>query len=526
MADSEFEREPRYRAFISYSHKNAAFGRRLHRWLEGYMLPRRLVGRPGRLGQVPSRLSPIFRDREELSAADDLSVEVRQALATSACLIVVCSPEGANSPWVSQEIETFRQLHPRRPVLAALVKGEPDAAFPLALKAGIGEPLAADFRRQGDGTRLAYLKLASALAGVELDALVQRDAQRQVGRIMTLSAMAVSATLVMAAVTVMALQAQAEARRQRAESERLVEFMLTDLRDRLKGVSRLDIMEAVNDQALTHYARQGLKGFDSAALVRRARVLHAMGEDDLALGHPDKAIAKFEEARRATSALLAKHPNDPVMIFGHAQSEFWVARSQYEAKQFTLARAGFRRYLALAQQLTKIDPANFAFRREVGFAEGNLCSIAFKPPRDPRGALTHCWAALDNMRQAAGSSNEPTLLADMASRYAWLADAYWLNEDRAQAKRWRLVEGEILAKQIAADPRDARFRDLHIAQQRALAGLAREGGDLSEARSRILEALSEVDALIAIEPRNAERLSQRSDLRAELAKLSTISSRG
>ncbi|MDB5722242.1 MAG: toll/interleukin receptor protein, partial [Alphaproteobacteria bacterium] len=85
----------RYAAFISYSHKDAVFGRWLHRRLEGYRLPRRLAGSHGERGLVPARLTPIFRDREELPAAGDLSERVRAALAVSGSLIVVCSPNAA-----------------------------------------------------------------------------------------------------------------------------------------------------------------------------------------------------------------------------------------------------------------------------------------------------------------------------------------------------------------------------------------------------------------------------------------------
>ena len=58
----------RYRAFISYSHKDARWARWLHRTLEGYQLPRRLRGTTGEFGALPDRLRPIFRDREELSS--------------------------------------------------------------------------------------------------------------------------------------------------------------------------------------------------------------------------------------------------------------------------------------------------------------------------------------------------------------------------------------------------------------------------------------------------------------------------
>src|SRR4051812_49565957 len=132
MGDGE-SGTPRYRAFISYSHKDAAIGRWLHRRLEGYRLPRRLVGSEGERGPVPSRLTPIFRDREELPAAGDLSERVRAALADSDHLVIVCSPNSAASPWVAKEIEAFRELHPGRPVYAAIVEGDPAQCFPANL---------------------------------------------------------------------------------------------------------------------------------------------------------------------------------------------------------------------------------------------------------------------------------------------------------------------------------------------------------------------------------------------------------
>jgi hypothetical protein len=171
---------PKYWAFISYSHKDSAFGRRLHRRLENYALPRRMAGRASGQGVIPRRLAPIFRDREDFSAANDLSTEVRAALQVSRSLIVVCSPAAAASPWVAREVESFRALHPDRPVLAAIREGEPPACFPDALRrigpAGDSiEPLAADFRKGRDGTELGLLKIVAGILGIGLDELVQRE---------------------------------------------------------------------------------------------------------------------------------------------------------------------------------------------------------------------------------------------------------------------------------------------------------------------------------------------------------------
>ena len=130
--------------------------------------------------------------------------------------------------------------------------------FPPNLATGGAEPLAADLRPHADGRRLGFLKLVAGLSGVGLDALVQRDAQRRLRRVTAVTAAALAAMLVMAVLTGLALSQRREAQRQRAEAEGLVEFMLTDLRDKLKGVGRLDVLPAVNERALTYYRKQDL----------------------------------------------------------------------------------------------------------------------------------------------------------------------------------------------------------------------------------------------------------------------------
>ena len=49
--------EYKYWAFISYSHQDKAWGDWLHKALETYRVPKRLVGRASRDGTVPKRRS-------------------------------------------------------------------------------------------------------------------------------------------------------------------------------------------------------------------------------------------------------------------------------------------------------------------------------------------------------------------------------------------------------------------------------------------------------------------------------------
>lgn len=90
----------RYRAFVSYSHRDETWARWLHKAIETYRVPSRLVGTTTAAGVIPRRLAPIFRDRDELPSATDLGGKVDEALAASANLIVICSPAAATSRWV------------------------------------------------------------------------------------------------------------------------------------------------------------------------------------------------------------------------------------------------------------------------------------------------------------------------------------------------------------------------------------------------------------------------------------------
>jgi len=90
-------RKFRYKAFISYSHVDKAVAEWLHKALETYRLPRSILKQSRLTNTSAPKLTPIFRDRDELPASGELSVELHNALEQSEFLIVVASPSSAQS---------------------------------------------------------------------------------------------------------------------------------------------------------------------------------------------------------------------------------------------------------------------------------------------------------------------------------------------------------------------------------------------------------------------------------------------
>ena len=178
-------KQKKYWAFISYSSRDAKWGKWLHKRLENYSIPTEFQQIEFVDGtKLGKHVRPVFRDRDELSGSAELGPAIMEALENSRFLIVLCSPNSAKSKWVNKEIEDFRAIHGDDKVLALILDGEPNASssenldndlecFPPALRAPL-EPLAGDLRPEADGKERGFLKIIAGIADIGFDDLYRR----------------------------------------------------------------------------------------------------------------------------------------------------------------------------------------------------------------------------------------------------------------------------------------------------------------------------------------------------------------
>ncbi len=487
----------RFRAFVSYAHVDAAHAARLQRRLESYRVPPTIDGVAALGNAGAGAVGPVFRDREDLSAASDLSAAVRDALAASQALVIACTPATPGSHWVAREIALFREIHPERPILAALFAGEPVESFPAALTEGGFEPLAADFRKTGDGDRLAFLKVVAGVLGVPLDQLIQRDAQRRLRRVMAVTAASLVLVLAMAAMTVFALQSrqQAIAERNRAEAqarntEDLNRFFVTDFRQSLLANGRVDIAMQFYPRVLSYCREQAeLNGASNRSRADCAEVMVVMGSDFGRTGDYVQAQDYFDAAARLTEAQLQSGPASPDHVFEHAKSINRLGQIAVERRQRARAVARYREARALLDRIAEWGRNRAEWLQQSAYVHGNLASATLAAggkAEDVERSFVSAVAANDSL--LALTPDDDMVRYDQAFQLQWLADVSYRLGKRglgdAHAARslaiveqlagkepenrlWREQEMQILVRHIELLEREGRIGDIAPFRQRA-----------------------------------------------------------
>ncbi|GAA3900236.1 TIR domain-containing protein [Sphingomonas limnosediminicola] len=528
----------RYYAFLSYSHRDRELADWLFRELEKFRVPKSIAGRLTENGVVPRRLTPIFRDEQELAAAHDLGEEIRSALSSSHFLIVLCSPNSAKSHWTNAEIETFKRTHSEANVLAAIASGEPFASemperheeecFPPALRQKFdrrgrptgkrAEPLAADLRGNDEVRRLGFLKLVAGMLGVGLDDLVQRATTRRHRQMAWLAAASLGGMAVTSTLAVTAIQGRDAARDQRREAEGLVAYMVGDLKDKLEPIGKLDALDGVASRVLAYYSKQDASELSDAALIQRSRALSITAQVAYLRGRYEQARALYRQALAGTEEAVRRTPDDPQPIFEQAQNAFWLGEIARMDGQADAAIEYYRQYKQLADRLVQLAPDNLKWRMEALYGAEDL-GISLYNKRRYDQALAQFQGALSPMQNLmALDPANGTYRVEMAKLMGWLADSNRALGRLNEAIATRTREIAFLNEALARSPSDVGLLEQVIYAHQGLGNLLVLHGQAAEGIAEFRLAVANADHLLPVEPTNALWKGAAATAHLELAK--------
>jgi tetratricopeptide (TPR) repeat protein len=517
----------RYRAYISYSHADRAWAGWLHKALETYRVPSRLVGTQTASGVIPRRLAPVFRDRDELASAADLGARVKESLQRSDNLIVICSPRAAVSRWVNEEVLVFKRLGREARVFCLIVDGEPNASdlpgrtaeecfvpalrYHLSAEGVLGgertEPIAADVRPGKDGKTNAKLKLIAGLLDVGFDTLKQREQHRRMRRMAAVTAVALVVTVVTTALAIDALIerhhaviAQQAAERRQKQAETLVRFMLGNLYDKLDQVGRLDIMQAVDDKAMEYFQSLPTADITDQALVQRVKALQQIGAVRQSQGQLAKALESYRAASTLAAELLRRAPADVTGQARYAETLTWIGKVYWFQGNLPRAADKFRAASELLRKATAARPADAPMAYQFSAALVNTGRV-LEATGDFSAAKSYYEAERDNYaRLTSLEPANPLWALQLAYAYNDLGKLALEQGHLDLAIENYRADQQLKATLTARDPGDRNMQEGLLVSDAILGRTLAWCGDLEAAVSLTAQAVASAQKLMAFDP--------------------------
>ncbi|HEY8011274.1 MAG TPA: hypothetical protein VIE67_09775 [Rudaea sp.] len=400
---------------------------------------------------------------------------------------------------------------------------------------------------------------------VGFDTLKQRELHRRNRRMAVVTALALVVMLVTTALAITAVIARHDAERRQKQAEELVGFMLGDLNDKLQEVSRLDIMEAVDDKAMGYFASLPTTDVTDEALKQRAKALEKIGSIRFAQGHLPAAMESYRAALKLSGRLADAAPNDADRQIAYSRDWAWVgytdwyegnldaAQQSFESAQTVVQRAVshsaddpeliyqltaiennighvleargkldeaealYRQMLVHCKQLVAGRAAKAVWTAQLGSAHNNLGKVALTSG-DLATAIAEYSAddAIESDLSAKDPKNNDQLYNTFTVR-AILGRTLALTGDIETGVRDLQQAIDIATQLIAVDPTQTGVQENLALYQMQLSRLLRLAGQLPKANALTAQALQAFARLTKQDPANADWQREFAEVQTEHA---------
>jgi serine/threonine-protein kinase len=319
------------------------------------------------------------------------------------------------------------------------------------------------------------------------------------------------------ALDITAARAEAESRREQAES--LVRFMVGDLRRKLEPVGRLDVLDSTASRALSYFASLSPDEMTGEDLNQNAQALAQLGQARDKQGKLKQAINLFRQSVRFGSAAVSRDPSSEESQLALSNAHFWLGDALRRSGDVQGTLQNFGAYFAISQRLAQRHPAEPKFQAEISYAHGNL-GAAYELAGDLPRALNEyrmtCTLDRDRLRRDPGNEQWQADLANSANRLGVILQK---TGDFNGARNAFDEDLAIRRRLFQREPKDA-IRQRRLSVSLAYAGtLQLSMGDVAQALASCREEAELAEALAARDPSNADSRRNRDIARARMASL-------
>jgi eukaryotic-like serine/threonine-protein kinase len=298
-------------------------------------------------------------------------------------------------------------------------------------------------------------------------------------------------------------QAAERATLARAEAEKLINFMTIDLRDKLKPIWRLNLLNDVFNQVLDYYKSLGSSAESPEIERQHSIALVNYGDVLVDQGKPAEALDRYEDALKIRRKLKKSQPENPLFAADLAVCLQQIGNVYESRGDIDQALENYREALDIRKNLLLLTPQNIDLQRQlarnsekVGFilqAQGDVPS-ALKKYREWLGVALELHK-LDPTGTALQSAI--WLLA------ARVGEALEAEKDLAGALKY--YRDSLAAAQglKAQEPENGEWQREVGLSEGHIGGILAAEGDLVAARKSYQSSFEVLDQLVRQDPTNA-----------------------
>jgi serine/threonine protein kinase len=304
-------------------------------------------------------------------------------------------------------------------------------------------------------------------------------------------------------------------------AEKLIDYMFSDMRERLDAAGRLDMLAGLGTEVKRYYAMLSRMpgGMPREDEVRMAEAIQLIGQAEHKSGKPDQALATWKEARSRLTDVVGTTWNESTRRLRRL-----IARLDYEAGVIYQERGKLEEALThfmAAQtalvQLQQEEPASKIVRLQTADVHDRLGDLLRLDGKIDE-AFDQYMEAKTAREQAASQGNgrvSDEVLALSTSHFKLGSVSQNRGESGSAIDEYRhaLRLRETL---LESQPDHVRYQEAVLEVLRELAELERQVGDDKSAVEAYRRAVPLANALVQRDPTNTEWEYQRGNLLSDL----------
>lgn len=204
-------------------------------------------------------------------------------------------------------------------------------------------------------------------------------------------------------------------------AEQLISFMMTDLKERLEPLARLDLLDLVGRQVIEYYSVHSESPSSAAALVHAVSALNVVGEVYTHRGSLNQALESFDHSQRLLDDWTGPYWPDENLRELAAHTRYWTGLVHFKQGDFEQAESSWNKYLEVSEAFARHSEEPSRWLLEQSYALNNLGTL--KHQAGDANAAAELFRSSADLKLALRREqpDNPVYIADLADTLSWQA---------------------------------------------------------------------------------------------------------